>query len=220
MAFIDRVVEFPGRVQLTNVSGDVYDMVRAEGAEYTEGTLLNAANLNQQTQLDGTVETLYTTAGMVAGTYQNEVSDALGFVCDAITTYGFASNLTAAFSLGSSAAKLPLKDFIGNGCSLSSNGIKVNNAGVYEVSATAYYYTGFTVNDTVHLLVYKNSTVIADNGMRIPTANPYENLNISPIIVNLAANDVVYLYAYNQSGARGTVAASSSRTCFALKRIY
>lgn len=80
MAFIDRVVEFPGRVQLTNVSGDIYDMTRAEGTEYTEGTLLNATNLNAQTQLDGTVKTAYETAGMTSGTYQNEMSDALDFM--------------------------------------------------------------------------------------------------------------------------------------------
>lgn len=80
MAFIDRVVEFPGRVQLTNVSGDVYDMTRAEGVEYTEGTLLNATNLNAQTQLDGTVKSAYETAGMTSGTYQNEMSDALDFM--------------------------------------------------------------------------------------------------------------------------------------------
>lgn len=88
MAFIDRVVEFPGRVQLTNVSGDVYDMVRAEGDEYTEGTLLNATNLNQQTQLDNAVESIYTTAGMTSGTYQNEVSDALGFLMNFLKMFG------------------------------------------------------------------------------------------------------------------------------------
>ena len=80
MAFVDRVVEHPGRVQLTNISGDIYDMTRAEGTEYTEGTLLNATNLNAQTQLDGTVKSAYETAGMTSGTYQNEMSDALDFM--------------------------------------------------------------------------------------------------------------------------------------------
>ena len=45
MAFIDRIVEHPGRVQLTNVSGDIYDLERAEGEVYSDGTLLNANNL-------------------------------------------------------------------------------------------------------------------------------------------------------------------------------
>lgn len=84
MAFTDRVVEHPGRVQLTNVSGDIYDLVRAEGDVYTEGTLLNANNLNQETQLDSAVETLFTAAGMTSGTYQNDMSDALGFLLGAM----------------------------------------------------------------------------------------------------------------------------------------
>lgn len=84
MAFTDRVVEHPGRVQLTNVSGDIYDLERAEGDVYTEGTLLNASNLNTQTQLDSTLESLFTAAGMSGGTYQNGISDALGFLLDAM----------------------------------------------------------------------------------------------------------------------------------------
>lgn len=51
MAFVDRVVEYPGRVKLTAVSGqtDTYDVTRTEGTVTTEGTLLNATNLNAQT---------------------------------------------------------------------------------------------------------------------------------------------------------------------------
>lgn len=53
MAFIARVVEHPGRVLLTSaVDGDgnpienTYDVTRAEGTVYTEGTPLNPASLN------------------------------------------------------------------------------------------------------------------------------------------------------------------------------
>lgn len=48
MAFTDRIVQHPGRVKLTPVSGqtNVYDMEREEGTVSTEGTLLNANNLN------------------------------------------------------------------------------------------------------------------------------------------------------------------------------
>lgn len=88
MAFIDRVVENPGRYILTNADSGVvlgtFDLVRAEGEIYTPGTLLNALNLNTQTQLDSDVETIFTNAGMSAGTYQNEVSDALKFTADKI----------------------------------------------------------------------------------------------------------------------------------------
>jgi len=52
MAFIDRVVEHPGRFTLTNAdTGEVlgtFDLTRAEGTVTTEGTQLNAANLNQE----------------------------------------------------------------------------------------------------------------------------------------------------------------------------
>lgn len=97
MAFIDRVVEHPGRYILTNAETGIelgtFDLVRAEGDVYTDGTLLNANNLNTQTQLDGSVEDLFTAAGMTGGTYQNEMSDALGFLIgkDAeayVTEYG------------------------------------------------------------------------------------------------------------------------------------
>ena len=86
MAFIDRIVEHPGRYTLTNVdTGTVlgtFDLVRAEGEEYEAGTLLNANNLNIQTQVDSAVETLFETAGMSAGDYQNNMSDALNFLLE------------------------------------------------------------------------------------------------------------------------------------------
>jgi hypothetical protein len=54
MAFIDRVVEHPGRYTLTNSkTGEVlgtFDFTRAEGTITTEGTQLNAANLNSELQ--------------------------------------------------------------------------------------------------------------------------------------------------------------------------
>ena len=50
MAFVDRVVEYPGRVRLTPVEGveNVYDMTREEGTVTEEGTPLNANNLNAE----------------------------------------------------------------------------------------------------------------------------------------------------------------------------
>lgn len=89
MAFTDRIVEYPGRVKMTPVSGqtNVYDMTREEGDVYEDGTLLNAANLNTQTQLDNTVQNLFETAGMASGAYQNGVSDALGFLISSRIAY-------------------------------------------------------------------------------------------------------------------------------------
>ena len=50
--FVDRVVEHPGRVQMTPVSGqsNVYDMERAEGAVTETGTSFNAATFNNIAQ--------------------------------------------------------------------------------------------------------------------------------------------------------------------------
>ena len=47
MAFVDRVVEHPGRVTLTPTGNtNEYDMTRSEGTVTEEGTPLNATNLN------------------------------------------------------------------------------------------------------------------------------------------------------------------------------
>lgn len=50
MAFVDRVVEHPGRVRLAAVAGetDVFDMTREEGTVTEPGTPLNAANINAE----------------------------------------------------------------------------------------------------------------------------------------------------------------------------
>lgn len=70
MAFEDRVVEFPGRVLLTPVIDadtdepieNTFDMTRAEGDVTTEGTPLNAANLNAEMALAAR-----TAAGAIVG---------------------------------------------------------------------------------------------------------------------------------------------------------
>lgn len=55
MAFQDRIVQYPGRVRLTQalneeqaIIPDTYDMTRAEGTVTRAGTPLNAANLNAE----------------------------------------------------------------------------------------------------------------------------------------------------------------------------
>lgn len=83
MAFIDRIVEHPGRYILTNADTGVqlgtFDLVRAEGDVYTDGTLLNANNLNTQTQLDASVQAIYS-ALETDTSKQNDVSNALYFL--------------------------------------------------------------------------------------------------------------------------------------------
>lgn len=63
--FQDRIVEHPGRVELTQVSGDVYDMAPAEGEITQEGTPLNADNLEEavQAMIDSAINALTITPG-------------------------------------------------------------------------------------------------------------------------------------------------------------
>ena len=60
MAFVDRIVEHPGRIRLTMVDDDVYDVTREEGTVTEAGTPLNAANLNAE--LADAVISRFTTA--------------------------------------------------------------------------------------------------------------------------------------------------------------
>lgn len=82
MAFVDRVVQYPGRFILKDVlSGTetTCDLTRDEGTVTTEGTLLNAANLNKETQVDATVQAKYD-AVLGSVDYQNPMSNDLDFL--------------------------------------------------------------------------------------------------------------------------------------------
>ena len=46
MAFVDRIVEHPGRFRLTQVDEDVFDLTREEGEVTEAGTPLDAEHLN------------------------------------------------------------------------------------------------------------------------------------------------------------------------------
>lgn len=135
------------------------------------------------------------------------------------TCYGKLVGLTDNYSLTNSTAKLPLTNFSGVGCSEYSNGIKVNESGVYTVSGTAYFGSGFTIDDIAHLQIWQNSTMLQDFGKRLYTASPYENLNVGPYIIELSENDVVYLYAYNQAAARGSVSYYGTRNFLMVYRV-
>lgn len=122
-----------------------------------------------------------------------------------VDVWGQVLEQTRNLSLTTSAQKVPLKTFTGNGCTLSANGIKVSKAGHYMVAGSIYMTTGYTANDLIHAAVYVNSTNVGECLTRPPITNPYQTATITPFVVSLAANDVVYLYAYNQAAARGVV---------------
>lgn len=125
---------------------------------------------------------------------------------DTFTPKGYGTYYkNAELTLTTSAQKIALTSFSGYGMSATSNGIKVAKAGTYLVIGSAYFHSGFTANDIVHLIILKNGTYICDSILRMYTASPYQTVQDSTI-VTCAANDVFYLYAYNQTAARGKIA--------------
>ena len=143
------------------------------------------------------------------GTRSITVSD-IGPWLKTLFSWGQLVGLSASQTLTASAVKMPLSTFTGNGCTASSNGIKVTNGGTYLVWASLYLTTGYTVGDLVHIKVYRNSTAVADWIFRMYSASHYSTPHFGPIAVTCSANDVLYLYAYNQTDARGVVASSTS----------
>ena len=65
--YVDRVVQFPGRVIAKNVltqEETTFDLTRDEGTVTTEGTLLNAANLNWESGVSDATVDKYVALGM------------------------------------------------------------------------------------------------------------------------------------------------------------
>lgn len=223
MAFTDRVVEHPGRVQLTNVSGDVYDMERAEGEVYSDGTLLNASNLNTQTQLDNTVQSLFETAGMTSGTYQNDMSDALAYILDKITPNYLQASMTSDQTLSTVNTNITLNlnsvtRSAGNKLSLNTTNHRVIiGAGVnyVRVSGQMYVYTVGT-NGGKNIYIYKNDSII-DRGLANMTNN-YNTVMVPPTIIPVAQNDYITLRAQSQNGTT-TVISRESYTTFLLVEV-
>lgn len=135
-----------------------------------------------------------------------DVRDMSGNLRYAPIAHGSLTKLSSTLTLSTSAQKLPLGGtFVGNGCSASSSGIKVAQAGTYIIYGSAYLGTGYAANDIVHLLVHVNSTEVCDCLYRAAGTNPYQTVETTPIIQQLSANSVVTLHGYNQIAARGTI---------------
>lgn len=223
MAFIDRVVEFPGRVQLTNVSGDVYDMERAEGEVYSDGTLLNASNLNTQTQLDNTVQSLFETAGMSSGTYQNEVSDALAFIVDKITPNFLQASMTSDQTLSTANTDITLNlnsvtRSAGSKLTLNTTTHRIIiGAGVNYVRVSGQMYIatlGTASGKNVYL--YQNESIRCRGIANLTTS--YNTIVLPPCILPVAENDYFTLRALSQSGTT-TVVSRESYTTFLLVEV-
>lgn len=187
-----------GKCNITDTSGDYTDSFGEYAFIIGNGTNENARSNALTVDWLGNL----ITAGNITDGAGTSIADLL----EVQNTYGTLLTLSSSMTLSTSAAKLPLNTFTGSGCSKSSNGIKVDKAGIYQVSGMAYLTTGFTANDIIHLQLRKNTTTIAEAVWRTYNAAPYQTLYTGPMIVSLAAGDIIYLYAYNQTGARGTAA--------------
>ena len=162
MAFSDRVVEYPGRVKLTPVTGqsNVYDMERAEGTEYTEGTLLNALNLNTQTQLDASVQAKFS-ALETDTSAQNDVSNALNYLLDSMgyqTSGNWHYLLLGKTFIGmySTTGSLSINSAVGSVYQTASNATIS-----YPISINKLYYANVAVANTsysVWPVIYSSST--------------------------------------------------------------
>lgn len=223
MAFSDRVVEHPGRVKLTNVSGDVYDMERSEGEVYSDGTLLNALNLNTQTQLDNTVQSLFETAGMTSGTYQNDMSDALAYILDKITPNYLQASMTSDQTLSTAGTNLTLNlnsvtRSAGNKLTLNTTNHRVIvGAGVNYVRVSGQIYVATVgTNGTKNAYIYQND-VIKCRGLANLTTN-YNTIVVPPCILPVVENDYITLRAQSQNGTT-TVISRESYTTFLLVEV-
>lgn len=136
---------------------------------------------------------------------------ALNISASSATLAGMANS----FSLSTSATKLPLSNFSKSDpdglFSVSSNGIKIAASGTLLVIASAYFYTGFTANDSIGMYVYKNSANVCTKGTRVVASNAYNTVSCSTLI-DVNAGDVIYLYAKNATSARGVVDDTKERT--------
>lgn len=162
MAFVDRVVEYPGRVKLTPVTGqsNVYDMERAEGDEYTGGTLMNASNMNIQTQLDATVQSKFA-AVETDTSAQNDMSNALNYLLDAMeyeTSGNWKYLLLGKTFIGlyRTTGTLSINSAVGSVYQTSSN-----STIAYPVTLSAVYYANVAVatgSYSVWSVIYSSST--------------------------------------------------------------
>ena len=133
--------------------------------------------------------------------------------------YGRFSGLTSNTTLTTTAAKMPLANFVGWGCESSSNGIKFNSPGMYLICGSIYVTTGGTQYDILHVQIRVNNVLITEYLYRSPrTGDLYQNFTVGPWLYYASdASQVAYLYAYNQTAARSVVANVNSTNLVVVK---
>lgn len=160
MAFEDRVVEFPGRIQLTPVIDDdtgdpiegLYDMTRAEGDVTTEGTPLNAANLNAEMAASAR-----TAAGAIVGSITVDNSNNVHFknlqsgTAKAVFT---AAKQTVAVQVTFSKAFSKAPRVVATPITSVPAVVSVSVASITTTGFTAYVYRTTKVDTVIHWLAF------------------------------------------------------------------
>ena len=187
---------------MTDTNGEFYSYMG--GYLYTDGGVQTRVAAHNKTGGTDVYNALYlevTNAGAKNVYLEKDAwRKALG-----IYAHGTFTELTSNMTLTKSFVKMPFKTFSGVGCSAYSNGIKVDNAGVYIVSGGMYCSTGYNSSDYVHIRIMVNNTNVYDYIDRVSSSTPYTIYQTMPVILDLQTNDVVYLYVQNETAARGNV---------------
>lgn len=101
----------------------------------------------------------------------------------------------------------------GSALSIANGGIKIG-AGITKVfvSGSIYFSASTNAGDSLRILIYKNSSIVASNYERAGTNGTYEHRVIVPYPITVAEGDYIYLYYNNASAGRGKISSSTSDT--------
>ena len=121
-------------------------------------------------------------------------------------TNAIKTRLPANKTLTKSYSKCSLEQMINNGSlfTLSSNEITCGASGIVEVNLTLYCYNGFTANDLIHLMCYKNESMVTRLVNRVNAAGAYQMFTKTDYI-EVSAGDKLSLYVLNGEESRGTI---------------
>lgn len=138
-------------------------------------------------------------------TAKEDISNNFSYVNAFVTSVGTSTNTT--LSTSATICNLNLHDNSSGNEFFNVEGdcIRINKTCSCEIFANIYLSTGYTVNDLVHMQIFRNDTIIARAIKRITHVNQYEILSLSPYVGTLYTGDKITLKVYNQTGARGTI---------------
>lgn len=111
----------------------------------------------------------------------------------------------------------------GNLFSIDNGGIKVSEAGIYKVSASAYLYTiSSTTARGIYIMTgstFASATEVTSFYELKPTGEEYASISVSPKLISLNAGDTIYLGARYVSGNNGGYYGGNPATYLLVERL-